>query len=62
MIGTQTVFVVAIVDRDLDRHRCVYQANDSGRDADEVGVSSVSGTSESRRTNKVSSSLTGDNH
>ncbi len=61
MVCTETVLVVAIVDGNLDGDGCVYQANDSGRDSDEVGVSSVSGTSEPGRTNKVSSILTGDN-
>ena len=46
MVGTQTVFVVAIVDSDLDGYRCVYQANDSRRYSDEVGVPTVRGTSE----------------
>lgn len=47
MIGTKSILIVAIVDNHFDRHRCVYQTNDSDRNSDEVGVPAVSGTSES---------------
>ena len=46
VVGTKTILIVAIVDSNLDRHRCVYQANDSRRHSDEVGVPAVRGTSE----------------
>ena len=46
MVSTEAVFVIAIVDSNLNRHRCVYQTNDGGRDSDEIGVPAVSGTSE----------------
>ena len=46
MISTEAVFVVAIVDSNLNRYRCVYQTNDGGRNSDEIGVPAVSGTSE----------------
>lgn len=58
MIGTETVFIIAIIDSNLNRHRCVYQTNDSGRNSDEVCVSAVRGTSESAGApKKVSASL-----
>ena len=58
MIGTETVFIIAIIDSNLNRHRCVYQTNDSGRNSDEVCVSAVRGTSESAGApKKVSTSL-----
>ena len=47
MISTEAVFIIAIIDSNLNRHRCVYQTNDSGRNSDEVCVSAVRGTSES---------------
>ena len=47
MVSAKSILIIAIVDCDLDRHRCVYQTNDSGRDSDEVGVPAVRGTSES---------------
>lgn len=47
MVSTQAVLIVAIVDSHFDRHRCVNQTNDSGRNSDEVCVPAVSGTSES---------------
>lgn len=50
MIGTQAILVVAIVDGDLDGHRCVYQANHSGRYPDEIGIPAICGTRESART------------
>ena len=46
MVSTEAVLVIAIVDSNLNRHRCVYQTNDGGRDSDEIGVPAVSGTSE----------------
>ena len=46
MISTEAILVIAIVDSNLNRHRCVYQTNDGGRNSDEIGVPSISGTSE----------------
>lgn len=46
MICSQAVLVVAVIDSNLDRHRGVNQANDSGWYSDEVGVPAVGGTSE----------------
>ena len=57
VVRSKTVFVVAIVDGNLDRHRGVNQANDSGRDSDEVGVPAVCGTGESAGTIRVSSCI-----
>ena len=57
VIGTESILIVAIVDCYLDRHRSVYQANDSGRDSDEVGVPAIGGTSESAQPKKVSTSF-----
>ena len=50
MVRTKAVLVVAVVDCDLDRHRSVYQTNDSGWDSDEVSVPPVRSASESART------------
>jgi hypothetical protein len=41
MVGAKTVLVVAIVDRDFDGNRGVNQANNGGRNPDEVRVSAV---------------------
>ena len=49
MVCTKPVLVVAIVDSNLDRHRSVYQTNDSSRHPDEVGVPAIGGTSEPDR-------------
>ena len=46
MVCTQTVFVVAIVDSYLDRHRRVNQTNDSRWDPDIIGVPTIGSTSE----------------
>lgn len=47
VVGTQSVLVVAVVDGDLDRDRCINQTDDRGGNADVVGVSSVGRTGES---------------
>lgn len=44
VVSTQTVLIVAIVDSNLDRHRCIDQADNSGRDTDIVGVASICST------------------
>lgn len=49
VVGTQAVFVVAVVDSHLDRDRGVDQTNDGSGDTDEVGVSAVRSTSKSVR-------------
>ena len=46
MVCTQSVLVVAIIDRHFDGYRGVYQANHSGRNPNKVGVPSVCSTSE----------------
>jgi len=46
VVSTKAVFVVAVVDGDLDGHRGVNETNNGGRDTDEVGVPSVRSTSE----------------
>jgi hypothetical protein len=47
MVGTETVLVVAVVDADLDGDGSIDQADDGGRNADEVGVAAVGGTGKS---------------
>jgi len=47
VVSTQTVLVVAVVDGNLDRHGGINQANDRGRDSDEVGVAAVRSTGKS---------------
>lgn len=44
MVSTQSILVVAVIDRDLDRHGRVDQANDGGGNADKVCVAAVGGT------------------
>lgn len=44
MVSTQSVLVIAIVDGNFNRHRCVDQANNSRWDSDEVRVASVRST------------------
>ena len=46
MVCTKAILVIAIIDGNLDRHRGVYQTNDSGRHSDEIGVPAICGTSE----------------
>lgn len=53
MVSSQTVLVVAVVDGNLDRDRCINQTNDSGRDSDVVGVASVGSTGKSARNRLV---------
>ena len=47
VVGSESVFVVAIVDGDLDADTCVDQADDGSGNTDIVGVPSVGGTSKS---------------
>jgi hypothetical protein len=50
VVRSETVLVVAIVNGDLDTDTGVDQANDGGRDTDEVGIPSVGSASKSRIT------------
>jgi hypothetical protein len=48
VVGAESVLVVAIIDSNLDRNRCVNQTDDRGRNSDKVGVPSVCRTSKSK--------------
>jgi hypothetical protein len=41
MINTKAVFIGSIVNSDHDRHRCIYQTDDSGGYTNEIGVTSI---------------------
>lgn len=47
MVSPESVFVIAIVDRNFDGYRCVDQANDCSWDSDEVRVSAIRRASKS---------------
>lgn len=47
VVCTEAVLVVGVIDADLDRDGSVDQANDGGRNTDEVGVAAVGSTCES---------------
>ena len=47
MIGAQSVLVVAVIDRDLDRYRGIDQADNCGWNSDIVCVTSVCSACES---------------
>lgn len=44
MVSTESVFVVAIIDSDFDRDRCINQSNNRSRNSDKIGVPAVRGT------------------
>lgn len=46
VVGSEAVFVVAIVDGNLDRDGCVDQTNDGGRHSNEIGVPAIRRTRE----------------
>lgn len=46
MVGAKSVFVVSVVDGNLDRYGSVYQTNDSGRDTNKIGIPAIGRTSE----------------
>lgn len=41
MIGSETVLVVAVVDGNLDRDRCINQTNYGGGNSNEISVAAV---------------------
>ena len=47
VIRSQPILAVTIIDRNLDRYGGIDETNDSGRNPDEVGVTSVRGASKS---------------
>jgi hypothetical protein len=46
MIGTESVLVISVIDSHFDGDGCVDEADDSGRNSDEVRVSSIGRTRE----------------
>ena len=47
MIGTKTILVIAVINSDLDRDRCIDQTDHSRGNADVVGVTSIRSASKS---------------
>lgn len=47
MVCTKSVLIIAIVNSNLYRDRCIDESNDSRRDSNEVRISLVRSTSES---------------